>query len=101
MTIDPDHPATAGLPPEWEREDEWYSFNAHPQNVDVILRLDDASYEGGTMGDDHPIAWAHSVGQGRSIYTGTGHTSESYTDPLFRGHLAGAVCWAARIDCVR
>lgn len=99
--VDPGHPATAGLPARWEREDEWYSFRDRPAGVDVLLRLDGASYEGGTMGDDHPIAWAHAVGRGRALYTAMGHTSGSYADPLFRGHLAGAVCWAARARCAR
>jgi type 1 glutamine amidotransferase len=48
------------------------------------------------MGADHPIAWAHDIATGgRAIYTAMGHTSESYADPAFRQHLAGAVRWAA------
>ena len=65
--------------------------------VRVLARLDESSYDpGGTaMGADHPIAWAHEVGKGRSWYTGGGHTSEAYAEPLFRAHLLGGILYAA------
>lgn len=94
-----DHPATRGLPNPWIRTDEWYDFQARPTGVTVLLRLDESSYSGGTMGADHPIAWAHDVGAGRAVYTGLGHTAESYAEPLVRAHLDGALCWAARLEC--
>src|SRR5690606_2986782 len=64
-------------------------------NVHVLMTLEEASYEGGAMGYDHPIAWAHRVGNGRSFYTGLGHTTESYAEPQFLQHLLGAIEWAA------
>lgn len=99
--VDADHPATRGLPARWTRTDEWYSFRAAPTGVDVLLRLDESTYAGGTMGSDHPIAWAHAVGDGRAVYTALGHTAESYAEAAFRDHLAGAVCWAAALSCGR
>ena len=83
------------------RTDEWYNFRAPPEGVRVLLRLDETTYEGGAMGADHPAAWAHEVGRGRSAYTALGHTAESYAEPLFLEHLGGAVCWAARLACAR
>ncbi|MEM7787427.1 MAG: ThuA domain-containing protein [Bacteroidota bacterium] len=94
-----DHPATRGLPSTWVRTDEWYNFRAPPQDVTVLLRLDESTYEGGSMGDDHPIAWSHTMGQGRAFYTALGHTPASYTEAAFRDHLGGGVCWAARLAC--
>ena len=99
--VDADHPATRDLPARWTRTDEWYSFRAAPTGVDVLLRLDESTYEGGTMGDDHPIAWTHAVGDGRAVYTALGHTAESYAEAAFRAHLAGAICWAAALSCGR
>ena len=33
---DADHPATAGLPTRWNREDEWYNFKSSPRdNPDI------------------------------------------------------------------
>jgi hypothetical protein len=93
------HPSTAGLPAEWTRRDEWYDFRSNPRDsVRVLLTLDETTYEGGTMGDDHPIAWCRTIGDGRSWYTAGGHTSASYREPLFRRHLLGGLRWAARRD---
>jgi type 1 glutamine amidotransferase len=94
-----DHPATAPLPARWRRTDEWYDFRTNPRataGVTVLATVSEASYSGGTMGADHPIVWAHPTpGGGRALYTAMGHTAESYADPTFRAHLAGAIRWAA------
>ncbi|MEM6782948.1 MAG: ThuA domain-containing protein [Bacteroidota bacterium] len=89
------HPSTADLPERWERFDEWYNFQAPPEGVRVLARLDASTYDGGTMGDDHPIAWCHEFDGGRAWYTAGGHTAESYAEPLFRAHLLGGIRWAA------
>jgi cytochrome c len=89
---DASHPSTTGLPPSWERTDEWYSFRSNPRSaVHVLATVDETSYSGGTMGGDHPIAWCQSIGAGRSWYTAMGHTAESYAEPLFRLHLLGGI----------
>ncbi len=89
-------PASAHLPDRWEHFDEWYNFRGNPRgSVHVLMTLDESSFEGGTMGHDHPIAWAHAVGAGRAFYTGLGHTSESYAEPQFLMHLLGGIEWAA------
>ena len=93
------HPATATLPAVWPRTDEWYNFRASPRRaVHVLATLDEGTYSGGSMGEDHPIAWCHEVFGGRAIYTAGGHTRESYTEPLFVAHLSGAVRWAAGLE---
>jgi Trehalose utilisation len=63
----------------------------------VLARLDEASYApgDGAMGSDHPIAWSHAFEGGRAWYTGGGHTSESYSEPLFLAHLLGGIRFAA------
>jgi type 1 glutamine amidotransferase len=93
---DRSHPSTAGLPERWERTDEWYDFRANPRSsVQVLLRLDESTYRGGSMGADHPIAWCHEYDGGRGWYTAGGHTSESYRDLLFLQHLLGGIEYAA------
>jgi len=96
---DREHPATRHLPPSWVRTDEHYSFRENPRGkVQVLVSLDEKSFEpgDGAMGD-HPIVWCRELeGGGRSFYTALGHTKESYSDPLFRKHLASAIAWAAR-----
>jgi type 1 glutamine amidotransferase len=92
-----DHPATLFLPEIWERDDEWYDFDRNPREsgVQVLLTLDETSYEGGNDGADHPIAWSRTLDQGRSFYTALGHTEESWREPLFAQHIEGALRWAA------
>lgn len=92
------HPSNGGVPVGWERTDEWYNFTSNPRaSVHVLANLDESTYSGGTMGD-HPIAWCHSVGKGRSWYTAGGHASESYADPVFFNHMQGGILWAAGIE---
>jgi type 1 glutamine amidotransferase len=89
--------ATAHLPATWSRFDEWYNYRTNPRGaVTVLMRLDESSYSGGTMGADHPITWWHDVGAGRAWYTGLGHTIESYSDANFTRMLLGGIRMAAR-----
>jgi type 1 glutamine amidotransferase len=66
--------------------------------VRVLARLDPASYEGHTMGADHPIAWCHTSLGGRAFYTGGGHTPGSFSEEGFRAHLAGALRWICGLE---
>lgn len=89
---DRDHPATAHLGSTWAWTDEWYEFSGDPRPyVRVLLSVDEASYEGGAMGEGHPIAWCHQVGAGQCFYTALGHPVEAYDVPEFRAHLIGGV----------
>ena len=89
-------PATSFLPEVWSRTDEWYVYRENPRpRVNVLLSLDESTYEGGGMNGDHPIAWYQDFDGGRAFYTGGGHTHESYAEPLFQRHLSEAVMWAS------
>lgn len=93
------HSSTAHLGTSWTRFDEWYDYSSNPRaEVNVLLSLDESSYTGGTMGDDHPSAWYHEYDGGRSWYTGGGHTNESYSEADFRAHLLGGLRYAAGRD---
>ena len=94
----PREASTAALPARWTRTDEWYGFLTNPRanGVRVLLTLDESSYfpREWSMGADHPIAWQHEFDGGRAWYTAGGHTTESYAEPLFLGHLLGGIQWA-------
>jgi type 1 glutamine amidotransferase len=94
---DHSHPSTSFLPDVWRRTDEWYNFRTNPRDigVTVLATLDESTYSGGQMGDDHPIMWYHEFDGGRSWYTAMGHTRESYYEPLFRECLLGGIMYAA------
>lgn len=94
---DRQHPSTRHLPASWIRTEEPYDFLVNPrERVHVLATFDPSSYEGHTMGDDHPIAWCQVFEGGRSWYTGMGHAPSAYTgEPLFVQHLLGGIEWAA------
>ena len=89
-----DHPSTKHLPQRWPRADEWYNYKELNPATTTLLRLDETSYEGGTNGSDHPIAWYHEYDGGRAFYTGSGHTVETFEDKDFQRHLLGGIRWA-------
>lgn len=91
---DQEHIACQHLPAEWKREDEWYNFKDIRSHINILLNLDEASYEGGTNGENHPAAWYHEFDGGRSFYTALGHTPETFSDPLFIEHLWGGMQYA-------
>jgi type 1 glutamine amidotransferase len=97
---DRDHPSTRTLPDPWNRFDEWYDFQQNPrsQGVTVLLTLDETSYPGGQMGDDHPIAWYHEHEGGRAWYTAGGHRDASFSEPKFLEHLLGGIRYAAGLE---
>ncbi len=86
-----DHPATTMLPSPWTRRDEWYNFRDIQPGVEVLITVDENSYDGGTHGDFHPIAWARKFEGGRTFYTAGGHTPDSFEEELFLQHLAGGL----------
>lgn len=88
------HISTDHLPDRWDRTDEWYNYKSLNPNITSVLNLDETSYEGGTNGEFHPIAWYHEFDGGRSFYTGGGHTDESYEEENFVRHLLGGIQWA-------
>lgn len=94
--VDDDHPATKKLGlGKVQRTDEWYDYkNFNKDSVNVLIELHESSYEGGQMGDYHPLAWYHEYDGGRAFYTGMGHTPETYEEPFFLDHLLGGIEWA-------
>ena len=96
---DDTHPATVNVPENWRREDEWYNFTAEPQNVHVLLKLDESTYveQDGSDGvnDDHPIAWCSNYDGGRHFYTALGHKGSYWSEPSYLAHISGAIEWAA------
>ena len=96
------HQSTSMLPERWERFDEWYVYKENPRTkkvapVHVLANLDEKTYDtGGNPMGDHPIAWCREVEKGRSWYTGGGHTTESFSEPLFREHIRHGIAWTMR-----
>jgi glucose/arabinose dehydrogenase/cytochrome c551/c552 len=92
--VDSSIAATKGIPVEWKRTDEWYNFKKLSKDVKVLMTIDEKSYEGGKLGDNHPMSWYHEYDGGRAFYTELGHTEESYADPVYLKHLLGGIQYA-------
>lgn len=97
---DSEHESTTHLPSHWSVVDEWYNFDAHPTDVNVLLTVDEETYVGGTMGDAHPIAWNHRFGPADAPvwYTNLGHDPSLYQDSLFRDHVLGGIRWVLTVS---
>lgn len=85
-----------GLPQPWIHKDEWYNFKNLNPNLNVLIKIDETSYTGGSMNNDHPISWYHEFDGGKVFYTALGHTAACYTDPLFLSHLLAGIKYAMK-----
>ena len=92
--VNKNHPASAHLPDRWERKDEWYSYRSFYPGLNVLAYLDESTYDNGTNGANHAIAWYHEFDGGRAFYTGGGHMDTSYDEPLFLKHILGGIQYA-------
>ena len=81
------HWATRGMPDEFERTDEFYAFKNISPSINVLLKIDEKTYQGGKNGDNHPMSWYQEFDGGRAFYTAMGHTDETFAEPLFLNHI--------------
>lgn len=92
---DKDFPATEFFNDTvWQRTDELYNFKDLNPDVNVLITVDESSYEGGSNGPHHPMSWYHAYDGGRAFYTEMGHTEESYTEENYLKHLLGGIQYA-------
>jgi uncharacterized protein len=111
LVEDKTHPATRNLGAEWIRNDEWYSFDKSPRakGYRILVTIDEASYlpqekfpffpaKDIHMGKDHPMVWAHCVGNGRVFYSALGHQDSAYSEAKHLEMIAGAIAWAAGLE---
>lgn len=96
--VEKNHWATMGMPDEFERTDEFYSFKQIDPSIKVLIKIDEKSYRGGKNGDDHPMSWYHDFDGGRAFYTAMGHTDETFSEPLFLNHIAAGLQYAVGGD---
>lgn len=101
---DATNPATKGLPPTWQRTEEWYSFDKSPREggAHILATVDEKTYNPeGMFGKDlrmgdHPAVWSRCIGKGRVIYSIMGHQAEAFAEPEYRELLQGALNWVMR-----
>lgn len=93
-----DHWATRGMPDEFQKIDEFYSFKNISPDINVVLTIDESTYQGGKNGDYHPMSWYHEFNGGRAFYTAMGHTKETFSEPIFLNHLWAGIHYASGGD---
>ncbi|MGV3502702.1 MAG: ThuA domain-containing protein [Adhaeribacter sp.] len=92
--VDPKHISTQHLPATFRKTDELYNFKWIAENLQVLIRIDENSYQGGRNGDHHPFSWYQAFEGGRSFYTAMGHDAKTFAEPLFLKHLLGGIAYA-------
>jgi cytochrome c len=92
--LDKNHESTKSMEDTFRKNDEWYNFKDINPDINVLIEIDETSYEGGTNGEHHPISWYHDYDGGRSFYTEMGHTNKTFENPLFLDHLLGGIKYA-------
>lgn len=94
-TMDKKFPASAHLPEIFERKDEFYDFKSlKNDDLHFLVSLDEKSYQGGKMGDFHPMAWYHEYDGGKSFYSNFGHVDDTFKEPLMAEHFWKGLEWA-------
>ena len=100
-----------GLPPTWNRSDEWYVFSNNPRTkgFSVLYTVDETMFNPSGnipilvndkdfgMGDDHPIVWYKCLPNGgRTFYSALGHDGAFFEEPLHLEMLKRAILWAGK-----
>ena len=73
----------ASVPSTFSHTDEFFNFTKNvcdDPDTTVVAYLDESTYEGGRMGEKHPIAWYRTMGEKKApiFYSGLGHFSHFY-----------------------
>ncbi|MBX2818468.1 MAG: ThuA domain-containing protein [Rhodothermaceae bacterium] len=104
LVDDTSHVAMQTLPPRWEHNEEWYSWDesVRDKGFNVLLSVDEGTYNPHykflfsrkdlRMGD-HPVVWNRCVGTGRSLYSAMGHRGDAYDSDEYQKLLNGAMKW--------
>jgi uncharacterized protein len=90
------HPATKGLPPAFEWEDECYLFDRINPSIKVLLTTDPSKIDDPKRTEtpaEYPLSWYNTYDGGRQYYIALGHKKEHYAEPLFRQQVLGGILW--------
>lgn len=96
------HPinSNSNIPVPWIIFIEPYNFNRVPADKTILLALDESTYTGGTMGDNHPISWCSEKtnNMGRMYYNGMGHREDIFDNSVYMQHLKHGIMWASNYE---
>jgi type 1 glutamine amidotransferase len=92
--VNPNTIATRHLPATFRKTDELYNFKWIAEGLQVLVTIDEGSYQGGKNGDYHPMSWYHNYEGGSAFYTAMGHDAKTFAEPLYVKHLLGGIEYA-------
>lgn len=92
--LTPEDPTCQHLPETWTFTDEWYNYKSINPDIEVLVELDESSYDGGTNKEQHPAVWKHNFDGGRAFYTTMGHQDATFSEPLFLQQLGAGIKFA-------
>ena len=99
---DPNHPAVRHLGRSFRVFEEVYTFkNWDRKKTHVIMSLDNSSVDiskGNRPDNDYAMAWCHSFGKGRVMYTALGHPDDLWSKTWFQTHIVGGLKYAAGLE---
>jgi len=99
---DGDHPATRHLGDSVGVFDEIYIYrNWDRARTRVLMSVENSTVDlekGKREDNDYALAWCHSYGEGRVMYSAFGHPDDLWSVPWFRRHILGGLLWAAGTD---
>ena len=83
LKIDKTGTYLAHLPDSFCHTDEFFNFTANPCTIPgltVLASVDERSYDGGLMGEQHPVVWCRHVGTNKApvFYCALGHFDHFY-----------------------
>jgi type 1 glutamine amidotransferase len=97
QVIDTKHPSMQGIPPIWEREDEFYFIKEMSPGPTVVMANDLTSLNGeepekvrqfqGSFTELYPSVWYYNFDGGHTWCTTLGHDKRDYENPQFVQHL--------------
>ncbi len=101
--VDPNHPATRGLPASFDWEDECYMHQYMNPDIHALLETDETKLDdpgrkqhpAELMAKHLPLAWTlQDEGSGRRFYVALGHKKEYYSNPTMLKLILGGIQWA-------
>jgi type 1 glutamine amidotransferase len=91
--VDTSFPAVRPWAKEFKWYDEIYNFRSVKDSLNYVMLVDPTSFEGGKMGEMHPVSWYHEYEGARSFYTALGHFDETYEDERFVQSVWQGLLW--------
>lgn len=87
---DPDHPLMDGVPARFTITDELYRFDRDEEGAEMHILAKGIEAE---TGEEYPVAWTVTYGDGRVVNITLGHDGDAHQHPAYRALLQNSIEW--------